>query len=100
MEIKNLCINTMRTLSADAIQKAKSGHPGLPLGASPMAFTLFNPEPHVVGDAAGGTVEARPKGVPALRGRLQRGLKQEAAKEKQRNLSRVSSFQRTVWKFG
>ena len=42
MEIKNLCINTMRTLSADAIQKAKSGHPGLPLGASPMAFTLFN----------------------------------------------------------
>ena len=42
MEIKNLCINTMRTLSADAIQKAKSGHPGLPLGSSPMAFTLFN----------------------------------------------------------
>lgn len=42
MDIKNLCINTIRTLSADAIQKAKSGHPGLPLGAAPMAFTLFS----------------------------------------------------------
>lgn len=39
---KNLCINTIRTLSVDAIQKAKSGHPGLPLGAAPMAFTLFD----------------------------------------------------------
>lgn len=39
---KNLCINTIRTLSVDAIQKARSGHPGLPLGAAPMAFTLFD----------------------------------------------------------
>jgi transketolase len=36
-----LCINTIRTLSIDAVQKANSGHPGLPLGAAPMAFTLW-----------------------------------------------------------
>ena len=32
-----LCVNTIRALSIDAIQKADSGHPGLPLGAAPMA---------------------------------------------------------------
>lgn len=35
------CINTIRGLSIDAVQKANSGHPGLPLGAAPMAFTLW-----------------------------------------------------------
>ena len=38
---ENLCINTIRLLSAEAIQKAKSGHPGLPMGSAPMAFTLW-----------------------------------------------------------
>jgi len=35
------CVNTLRFLSVDAIQKARSGHPGLPLGAAPMAHALF-----------------------------------------------------------
>ncbi len=36
------CINTIRGLSIDGVQKANSGHPGLPMGAAPMAFTLWN----------------------------------------------------------
>ena len=35
------CINTIRTLSMDAVQKAKSGHPGMPMGAAPMAYVLW-----------------------------------------------------------
>ena len=34
-------INTIRTLSIDAVQAANSGHPGLPLGAAPMAYVLW-----------------------------------------------------------
>src|SRR3954449_13449094 len=36
-----LCINTLRFLSIDAVQKANSGHPGLPMGAAAMAFVLW-----------------------------------------------------------
>ncbi|NPA57942.1 MAG: transketolase [Aquificae bacterium] len=37
-----LCVNTIRVLSLDQIQTAKSGHPGMPLGASPMAYVLWD----------------------------------------------------------
>lgn len=39
--IEQKSINTIRTLSIDAIEKANSGHPGLPMGAAPMAYTLW-----------------------------------------------------------
>jgi len=40
-ELGNRCINTIRILSADAVQNANSGHPGLPMGAAAMAYTLW-----------------------------------------------------------
>ncbi|HLL25549.1 MAG TPA: transketolase, partial [Kofleriaceae bacterium] len=41
-DLATLAINTIRTLSIDAIQKANSGHPGLPMGCAPMAYTLWH----------------------------------------------------------
>jgi len=45
MKIKNsldeLCINTIRTLAMDGVQKAKSGHPGAPMGLAPVAYTIW-----------------------------------------------------------
>ena len=40
-DLPTLAINTLRTLAIDAVQKANSGHPGLPLGAAPMAYALW-----------------------------------------------------------
>jgi len=40
--LEDLCINTIRILSADAVQNANSGHPGMPMGAAAMAFTLWD----------------------------------------------------------
>src|SRR5436189_489720 len=40
-DIDALCINTIRTLSIDAIQKANSGHPGTPMALAPVAYTLW-----------------------------------------------------------
>jgi transketolase len=40
--VEELCINSIRFLAVDAIEKANSGHPGLPMGAAPMAFVLWD----------------------------------------------------------
>ena len=55
-KLEQLCINTIRTLSMDAVQKANSGHPGTPMALAPLAFLLwdrflrFNPRnPHWAG---------------------------------------------------
>jgi transketolase len=40
--LQELCINSIRFLAIDAVEKAKSGHPGLPMGAAPMAFVLWD----------------------------------------------------------
>ena len=39
--IDQMCINTIRTLAMDAVEQANSGHPGAPMGAAPMAYTLW-----------------------------------------------------------
>ncbi len=41
-DLPTLAINTIRTLSIDGVQKANSGHPGLPLGCAPMAYVLWH----------------------------------------------------------
>lgn len=40
--IDTLCINTIRTLSIDAVQKANSGHPGAPMGMAPAMYVLWD----------------------------------------------------------
>ena len=40
--LDQLCINTIRCLAVDTVQKAKSGHPGTPMGAAPMAYALWD----------------------------------------------------------
>ena len=39
-DLDRLCINTIRFLSVDAVERARSGHPGAPMGLAPMAFVL------------------------------------------------------------
>ena len=41
MDLDTLCIDTIRTLAMDAVQKAKSGHPGTPMGLAPVGYTLW-----------------------------------------------------------
>ena len=40
-DLTQLCINTVRVLAADAVQKANSGHPGTPMGTAPMGHVLW-----------------------------------------------------------
>jgi transketolase len=41
-DVAKMCINTIRFLAIDAVNKANSGHPGAPMGCAPMSFVLFN----------------------------------------------------------
>lgn len=41
-ELDQLCINTIRTLSIDAVQQARSGHPGTPMALAPLVYTIWN----------------------------------------------------------
>ncbi len=41
-DVDQLCINTIRTLSMDAVQQAKSGHPGTPMALAPLVYTIWN----------------------------------------------------------
>ena len=45
LSIDTLCINSIRFLAIDAVNKANSGHPGLPMGAAPMAYALWGQGP-------------------------------------------------------
>src|SRR5205823_2011180 len=45
-QIDQLCINTIRTLAMDAVQKADSGHPGTPMALAPLAYVLFTRHMH------------------------------------------------------
>ena len=41
-DLDHLCVNTVRLLAVDAVQQANHGHPGTPMGAAPMAYTLWD----------------------------------------------------------
>src|SRR6202050_3514276 len=41
-QLDQLCINTIRTLSIDAVQQAKSGHPGTAMALAPLVYTIWN----------------------------------------------------------
>ena len=41
MKLDDLCVNTIRVLSAECVERANSGHPGMPMGAAPMAYVLW-----------------------------------------------------------
>ena len=42
LQIEQKTVNSIRVLSDETVEKANSGHPGLPLGAAPMAYTLWS----------------------------------------------------------
>ena len=67
-----LAINTIRTLSIDAVQQAKSGHPGTPMALAPLVYTIWN---RVMRFDPAGPDLAQPRSVRALkRSRLDAAL--------------------------
>ena len=40
-QLDELCVNTIRLLSVDAVQKANAGHPGMPMGTAPIGYTIW-----------------------------------------------------------
>ncbi len=68
MSLEEKCINTIRFLAADAIEKAKSGHPGMPMGAAAAAYHPLDaaPEAQPGRSALGRTATASscPPGTP------------------------------------
>ncbi len=69
-QLDQLCINTIRALSMDAVEQAKSGHPGMPMGAAAMAYVLWtrllkhNPADPTWPDRDRFVLSAGRKGVP------------------------------------
>ena len=45
VSLDTLCINSIRMLAVDAVNKSNSGHPGLPMGCAPMGYTLWDKFP-------------------------------------------------------
>ena len=41
-DLERLCINTIRFLSVDVLERARSGHPGAPMGLAPLGFVLWD----------------------------------------------------------
>ena len=58
-ELDELCVNTIRTLAMDAVQKANSGHPGTPMALAPIAYVLYTRD-HAPRARAPGLAEPRP----------------------------------------
>ena len=62
-QLDQLAINTIRTLSIDAVQQAKSGHPGTPMALAPLVYTIWN---RVMRFDPAGSDLAEPRSLRAL----------------------------------
>ena len=80
------CVNTLRFLSVDAVQKADSGHPGLPLGAAPMACVLWT---RFLKHNPANPALVRPRSLRTLRGAWIGAAVQPAAPDRLRAIPRA-----------